>query len=52
MMVFGEDHAVPFVDVHIVDLLDDMMSSNFPTTNSETVYVRYIRVSEKMIKHK
>lgn len=39
-----EHYKVNFVEAHIKDIVDDVMSSNFLATNSLVTYARYIRV--------
>lgn len=45
-----EDITVHFVDVRIMDIVEDMTSLNLLAANSSVTYRRYIRVGKTMIK--
>lgn len=49
---FEENQAVSSVDAHILEIVDDRMSSNFLSSSPKAMYARYIRVARKMIKKK
>lgn len=49
---FEEDFVVHFVDVHIMDFLDDKMSSNFHALNFRATAVRHISVCRMLNKNK
>lgn len=46
---FVDGHGVRFVIVHILDILEVMMSSNFLACNSRATYIRYKRVGKMML---
>lgn len=46
---FEGDCAVSFVDGHVLNIVNDMMSPNFLDANSKAIYTRYTRVAEMMI---
>lgn len=41
--VMENDYAVRFVCMHVIDIIDDNMSSNFFAANSIDTYVRNVR---------
>lgn len=49
---FEEYYAASFVDARVLDIIDNMMPSNFLDVNSEAIYVRYICVAKMMIENK
>lgn len=48
---FDENYAVSFVDASVLDIDDDMTSSNFMAANSKTSFARYISVDKMMMKN-
>lgn len=46
---FEEAYNVPFVEARFVDILKNMMSSNFLAASSKATYVRQVRLAELMI---
>lgn len=52
MRVFEENYGVHVFDVRVMNVVEDMMSSNVPTFNSRAACLRYIRVGKMIIKHR
>lgn len=50
--VFEEDHSVRLVYMRTMDIVEDMLSSNFLSVNSRTTYLRYSRDSEMIVKYR
>lgn len=48
---FGEEDVVHFVHVRIVDIEENMMSSNVLAANSRATYIRFSKASRKMIRN-
>lgn len=46
-----EDYGVRVVDVHMKNIVEDMISSNFLEASPRAIYMVSITVSEKMIRH-
>lgn len=46
-----ENNGVRFIAVCILEIFEDMTSSNFLSANSTVTYVRYVRVGKKMMKN-
>lgn len=49
---YEEYYVVRFIDVRIMDIVNEMASSKFLTTNSRVTYVRLFRVGKLMMNHK
>lgn len=49
---FKENNGVHFRNIRIVDIAEDLLSSNFLAISSKETYVCYIRGSKMLIKHK
>lgn len=48
---FKEDYHIRLVDVCIVDIFEDMMSSKFLASNGRAIHLRNTRVQKISIKH-
>lgn len=47
----GEYYGVCFVNVHILDIVDDIIDYNFWSVSSGATYVRYIKVDKMPMKN-
>lgn len=48
---FEEHYAVRFIDVNIMDVVEDTLPSKILAGICRAIYIRYIRVGKKLIKH-
>lgn len=48
---FRERYAVSFVNAHVLDIVENMMSSKFLAENSKATYAWYIHAAKMMIKN-
>lgn len=48
---FEEDYGVRFVAGHVTNIMEEMWSSHFLSTNSRATYIRRVTVRKMMIKH-
>lgn len=49
---FGENYFIRFVDLCMMNIVTDVMPSNVLSANPRATYSSYIRVVEKMKKHR
>lgn len=49
-LAFEEGYVVPFVDVQIVDIIEDMTLSNFLVATSRAAYARHVSLAKLIIR--